>query len=90
MGVMKKDPETRCVMSLAYSDDMMGVMEEVGLRAVTADMVKDRMMESAEKAVAKVKGMPDAIVDKGNKKERVVRLLARDTADMMSKLDQIL
>ena len=34
--------------------------------------------------------MPDAIVDKGNKKERVVRLLARDTADMMSKLDQIL
>ena len=30
------------------------------------------------------------IINKGNKKERVVRLLARDTADMMSKLDQIL
>ncbi|MDO5853534.1 MAG: bifunctional hydroxymethylpyrimidine kinase/phosphomethylpyrimidine kinase [Thermoplasmata archaeon] len=90
MAVMKKDPETRCVMSLAYSDDMMDVMEEVGLTAVTAEMPKDRLMESTDKALSKSRTVPDAIVDKGSKKERIVRLLAKDTADMMSKLEQIL
>lgn len=90
MAVMKHDPNTRCVMSLAYSDDTVGVMEEVGMRVVSAEMQRDRLMESTEKALSKVKGIPDAIVDKGNKKERTVRLLARDTADMLSKLEQIL
>lgn len=90
MAVMKKDPETRCVMSLAYSDDMMDVMEEVGLTSVIAEMPKDRLMESTDKALSKSKTVPDAIVDKGSKKERIVRLLAKDTADMMSKLEQIL
>lgn len=90
MAVMRKDPESRCVMSLAYSDDVMSVMEEVGLRAVISEMQRDRLMDSTERALSQVKGVPDAIVDKGSKKERVVRLLARDTADMMSKLDAIL
>ncbi|MDO5862009.1 MAG: bifunctional hydroxymethylpyrimidine kinase/phosphomethylpyrimidine kinase [Thermoplasmata archaeon] len=90
MAVMKRDPETRCVMSLAYSDDMLDVMEEVGLRSVAAEMAKDRLMDSTDKALSKCKGIPDAIVDKGSKKDRTVRLLARDTADMMSKLEQIL
>lgn len=90
MAVMKKDPEIRCVMTLAYSDDTVGIMEEVGFRTVSADMARDRLMESAEKALSKTKGVPDAIIDKGSKKERVIRLLAKDTADMLSKLEQIL
>ena len=90
MAVMKRDPEVRCVMTLAYSDDVVGVMEEVGLTYVAAEMARDRLMESTEKALAKSKRVPDAIVDKGSKKERVIRMLAKDTADMMSKLEQIL
>ena len=34
--------------------------------------------------------MPDAIVDKGPKKERTIWLLAKDTQDMLEKLDEIL
>ncbi len=90
MAVMKKDPGTRCVMTLAYSDDTVAIMEEVGFRTVAAEMAKDRLMDSTEKALSKSKTVPDAIVDKGNKKERVIRLLAKDTADMLSKLEQIL
>ncbi len=90
LAAMKADPECRCAVTLAYSDDVIDVMEEVGMRAVSADIPKDRIVESVEKAVAKAGGVPDAIVDKGSKKDRTVRILARDTADMLSKLEQIL
>jgi len=52
--------------------------------------VKDRLQESTGKALSKVRGVPDAIIDKGSKKDRIVRILAKDTADMLSKLEQIL
>ncbi len=90
MAVMKKDPKHRCVMSLACNDDILDIMEEVGLKAVHVEMVKDRLMDSTEKALSKTKVVPDVIVDKGPKKDRVMRILAKDTADMMYKLEQIL
>lgn len=90
LAVMKKHPDVRCVMSLAYTADMGDVMEEVGFKTVTAEMVKDQMLESTQKALSKAKGVPDAIIDKGSKKDRLVRFLAKDTADMLSKLEQIL
>lgn len=90
MAVMKHDPSIRCIMSIAYSDDMMDVMEEVGLTSVAADMGKDKFLEATAKAIGKSKRIPDAIVDKGPKKDRVVWLLAKDTRDMMDKLESIL
>lgn len=90
LTVMRQSPETRCIMSIAYSDDIMDVMEEVGMTAVTAEIGKDKISEATEKALKKCKGIPDAIVDKGPKKERVIRLLAKDTDDMLSKLEEIL
>lgn len=90
LAVMENHPEIRCVMSLAYTADMPDIMEEVGLKIVFADMVKDRLQESTGKALSKVRGVPDAIIDKGSKKDRIVRILAKDTADMLSKLEQIL
>lgn len=90
MAVMKRDPSVRCIMSIAYSDDIMDVMEEVGLTSVTADMGKDKFLEATEKAIGKSKKIPDAIVDKGPKKDRVVWLLAKDARDMMDKLESIL
>ncbi len=90
LTVMKHDPEMRCIMSLAYRDDIMDVMEEVGMTAVTTEMGKDKISVATEKALKKCKGIPDAIVDKGPKKERLVRLLARDTNQMLEKLEEIL
>lgn len=90
LTVMKHSPETRCIMSIAYGDDIMDVMEEVGMTSVTAEMGKDRFSEGTEKALRKAKGIPDAIVDKGPKKDRRIWLLAKDPKDMMAKLEEIL
>ena len=77
-------------MSIAYGDDIMDVMEEVGMTSVTAEMGKDKFSEATEKALKKCKGVPDAIVDKGPKKDRTIWILAKDTEDMLSKLEEIL
>ena len=91
LTVMKHDPSHRCIMSIAYGDDIMDVMEEVGMTTVTAEMGKDKFSEATEKALKKSKRIPDAIVvDKGPKKERTIWLLAKDTKDMLDKLDEIL
>lgn len=90
LTVMKHSPDTRCIMSIAYGDDIMDVMEEVGMTSVTAEMGKDKFSEATEKALRKCKGIPDAIVDKGPKKDRVIRILAKDTEDMLAKLEEIL
>ncbi len=90
LTVMKHSPETRCIMSIAYGDDIMDVMEEVGMTSVTAEMGKDKFSEATEKALRKCKGIPDAIVDKGPKKDRVIRILAKDAEDMLAKLEEIL
>lgn len=90
LEVMKASPKTRCIMSIAYSDDIMNVMEEVGLTAVKVDMPKDNFGEATAKAIRIANGVPDAIVDKGSKKDRIVRILAKDPVEMISKLEQIL
>ncbi len=90
MEIMKHDPGSRCVMSLAYRDDIVDVMEEVGMDFVSAEMSKDKVAESTAKALGKSKKIPDAIVDKGSKKDRLIRILAKDPEEMMSKLENIL
>lgn len=90
LAVMKRDPDTRCIMSLACTKDLLSVFEEVGLNVITADLVLDKLTESTEDALAKTKALPDAIADKGSKKNRIVRILARDTNEMLSKLESIL
>ncbi|MBR2092601.1 MAG: bifunctional hydroxymethylpyrimidine kinase/phosphomethylpyrimidine kinase, partial [Candidatus Methanomethylophilaceae archaeon] len=90
LTVMKHDPSMRCIMSIAYSPDTMYVMQDIGLNVVVAEMSRDRPSESTEAALSKSKRIPDAIVDKGGRKERIIRLLAKDTKDMLGKLEQLL
>jgi len=90
MELMKHDPECRCIMSLAYRNDIMDVMEEVGMTAVTVEMTKDRIAEATAKAIEKANGIPDAIVDKAGRKERIIRITAKDPQEMLSKLENIL
>ena len=90
MELMKHDPGCRCIMSLAYRNDIMDVMEEVGMTAVTVEMTKDRIAEATAKAIEKANGIPDAIVDKAGRKERIIRITAKDPQEMLSKLENIL
>ncbi len=90
LTVMKHGPETRCIMNITYRDDIMDVMEEVGMTVVTVEMGRDKFSETIEKALRKSKRVPDAIVGKGPKKERVIWLLAKDTGEMLEKLEEIL
>ncbi len=90
LTVMRHDPSVRCIMSIAYSPDTMFVMQDIGLNVVVSEMNRDRLAESTEKALSKSKRIPDAIVDKGSRKDRVIRLLAKDTKDMLQKLEQLL
>lgn len=90
LTVMKHDPKMRCIMNIAYSDDTVSVMEEVGMTFVTVEMPKDKTSEATEEAIRKCKGIPDAIIDKGSKKDRTIRLLAKDTDEMLQKLEEIL
>ncbi len=90
LEIMRHDPSSRCIMSLAYRDDIIDVMEEVGMVSVSVDMQKDKITEMTAKAIGHSKKMPDAIVDKGPKKDRLIRILAKDPKDMLSKLETIL
>jgi len=65
-------------------------MEEVGMTAVAVEMPKDKIAEATAKAVSIAGKVPDAIVDKGSKKDRIIRLIARDPELMMQKLENIL
>ena len=90
MEIMKHEPKSRCIMSLAYRQDILDVMEEVGMTAVTIEMPKDKVAEATKKAIDIAGKIPDAIVDKGSKKDRIIRLIARNPELMMNKLDSIL
>lgn len=90
MEIMKHDPKSRCIMNLAYRDDIIDIMEEVGMTAVSVEMSKGKISEATKKAVDLAGKIPDAIVDKGSKKDRTIRIIARNPELMMEKLDNIL
>jgi len=90
LEIMKHDPKARCIMSLAYRDDIISVMEEVGMTAVSVEMPKNGLSEATAKAIKTAGKIPDAIVDKGPKKDRLIRLVARNPELLMQKLDNIL
>lgn len=89
LAVMKQDPAMRAVASIAYSKDVLSIMEEVGLSVVTSNMQMDRVYEGTEDAIRKAGKVPDAICDKAGK-NRMVRIIGRDEKDVMSKLESIL
>ncbi len=94
LGIMEYDPSTRCAMTLAYSDDLIGLMEEVGMSILPMNRKGNKGMMTGELAAATVKKagyVPDVLTDKGTgRNDRSIRILAKDPEDMMSKLDMIL
>ncbi len=91
LEIMKRDPKIRCAMTIAYRKDIIDIMEEVGWNTVSAEMSnKDKVSEATSSALSKSKTIPDAIIDKGAKKNSMIRILARDPEEMLSKLEDIL
>ena len=76
-------------MSIAFSKETLSIMEEVGLDAVAANMQMDKVSEGTEEAIAKFKGVPDAIYDKAGK-TRMFRIFGKDEKDVLDKLESIL
>ena len=60
------------------------------MNVVVVDMTKDKVGEATDRAIAKARGIPDAIVDKSSRKDRNIRILAKDTNDLLAKLENIL
>ncbi|MBR2255174.1 MAG: bifunctional hydroxymethylpyrimidine kinase/phosphomethylpyrimidine kinase [Candidatus Methanomethylophilaceae archaeon] len=90
LEIMKVDPKYRCIMTIAYSDDTMSILEEVGMTAVSVSLNKDHYVDGTQKAIKIAGGIPDAIIDKGPKNNRIIRLIAKDTDDLLNKIEQIL
>jgi hydroxymethylpyrimidine/phosphomethylpyrimidine kinase len=89
LSVMKRYPDVRCIMSVAFSKDTLSIMEEVGLEAVPVNIQTDRYSEATEEALDRFKGVPDALYDKAGR-SRIIRLLAKDTDEMLEKLESIM
>jgi hydroxymethylpyrimidine/phosphomethylpyrimidine kinase len=90
LEIMKHDPKSRCILNLAYRKDIVDIMEEVGMTSVSVEFPKDKIAEATAKAVTAAKGIPDAIIEKGSRKDRTIRIIAKAPDEMMSKLKDIL
>jgi hydroxymethylpyrimidine/phosphomethylpyrimidine kinase len=90
LTVMKSHQETRAVMSLAFREEILDIMEEVGLSAVSLSR-KNGIAEATAEALRGVNTLPDVLVDReAPRNDRFIRILGRDPEDIMGKLESIL
>lgn len=94
LSVIKFDPEIRASMNLDYSEELMGVMEEVGFSIETLDRKKhkdDRLGVIAANTIKTAKKVPDVFLDKGTgRKDMMIRLMGKTPAGLLEKLELIL
>jgi len=93
LEVMKADPKTRCIMSLADSPEIEDIMEEIGFTVSKfnrkgnlsiAEMTKDAISQNKKR-------IPDAIIDPGTNKDlRMINILGKDPEDVLNKVNSIL
>ncbi|MCL2032117.1 MAG: bifunctional hydroxymethylpyrimidine kinase/phosphomethylpyrimidine kinase [Methanomassiliicoccaceae archaeon] len=91
LEVMKKDPEIRCVISIAPAEDTLDLLEEIGMDTMRSGRKGNPLWSSATKSLLeKTKGVPDAISDNDQKNGKTVKILGRDPSEVLSKLSSIL
>ena len=91
LEVMKKDPETRCIISIAPANDTLDLLEEVGMNTVLSGRKGNPMWGAATKdLMGKTKVVPDAIYDTDQKNGKTVKILGKDPQEVLSKLSSIL
>ncbi|MDR2867020.1 MAG: bifunctional hydroxymethylpyrimidine kinase/phosphomethylpyrimidine kinase [Methanomassiliicoccaceae archaeon] len=93
LSAMRFDPGMRSAINIQYNDDVLNVMEEVGMTITSVDRKKypdARLGELTAFAIKDLGSVPDVIYDLGTyKRGPMIRMLGRDIADLRSKIEQI-
>ncbi|NIP99668.1 MAG: bifunctional hydroxymethylpyrimidine kinase/phosphomethylpyrimidine kinase [Nitrospinaceae bacterium] len=100
LTAMSFDPEMRVVMNIKFTDLILKVCKQLKFKTASFDRakepknVKQREGSSLEwgtyTAIQKCGSVPDIIYDLGGQgKEEMVRVLARDLAELVNKIDRI-
>jgi len=93
LSAMRFDKDMRAAMNLQYHEDLLNVMEEVGMTITSVNRKKHpeaRLGELTTFAIKDLGSVPDAIYDPGTyKKGPMIRLLGKDLADIKAKIEQI-
>ncbi len=94
LSVLKANPKMRATMNLEYSEELYDVMEEVGfdLCDLNRKKYKDlRLGELTSLALNDLGHVPDAFIDREpQRKKNDIRIIGKDPADILSKLELIL
>ena len=94
LAAMRFDKDMRAAMDIQYDSDLLDVMEEVGMNITLADREKypdARLGELTAFAIRDLGSMPDVIFDMGTyKRGPMIRMLAKDLADLRKKIEQII
>jgi hydroxymethylpyrimidine/phosphomethylpyrimidine kinase len=93
-SAMRSDREIRAAMDIQYDEDLLNVMEEVGMVITNVDRSRypdARLGELTAFAIRDLGSMPDVIYDMGTyKRGPMIRLLGKDLEDLRSKIEQII
>jgi hydroxymethylpyrimidine/phosphomethylpyrimidine kinase len=93
LAAMRFDRDMRAAMDIQYDEDLLDVMEEVGMYITYADREKypdARLGELTTFAIRDYGSMPDVICDMGTyKRGPMIRMLARDLSDLKKKIEHI-
>jgi hydroxymethylpyrimidine/phosphomethylpyrimidine kinase len=91
LEVMKKDPEMRCVLSVAPAADTLDLFEEIGMNTVLSGRKGNPMWGAATKdLLGKTKVIPDVIYDTDQRYGKTIKILGKDPSEVLSKLGSIL
>ena len=94
LAAMKHNPKMRCNMNLQYSEDLVDLLEEVGLSVEFMERKKNKKLltgELVDATLNKLGYVPDVLVDKDkNSSERLIRMFAETPDDMLDKLELFL
>jgi hydroxymethylpyrimidine/phosphomethylpyrimidine kinase len=93
LAAMRFNKEVRAAMDIHYDEDVLNVMEEVGMNItyVNRDKYPDaRLGELTTFAIRDLGSMPDVIYDMGTyKRGPMIRMLGTDLNDLKKKIEQI-
>jgi len=94
LAAMGYDRNVRAAVNMAYRDDLLNVMEEVGMSIARADRKRHRNASLGELTAYAIDGfgsVPDVIYDPGDgENPSMIRMLGRDPEDLKEKIESIL
>ncbi|MDR0198579.1 MAG: bifunctional hydroxymethylpyrimidine kinase/phosphomethylpyrimidine kinase [Methanomassiliicoccaceae archaeon] len=93
LAAMRFDKDMRAAMDIDYNEDILNVMEEVGMNITSVDRDRypdARLGELTAFAIRDLGSMPDVIYDMGTyKRGPMIRMLGKDLADLRKKIEDI-